>query len=122
MIQLPTNPIRADWPVRVVLEGTRYILRWHWHQRAYAWHLDLGLPDGTWISQGTRLVPRWPLFHDLQHADKPPGFFVVIDRTPDAGELGRYDLGERLIVVYYRSTEIQAVVPESEIVRIEILP
>ena len=94
------SPGGPDVEYSMELEGSTYRLRFRWHERTKAWHLDLADVDGGPIAEGLRLVLLQPLLGGLHHDARPPGDFLCDDATGLDKDPGYEDLGTRVQLLY----------------------
>lgn len=106
-------PILTDVPhsdQTTTLDGTDYVLQIRYNQRGEYYTLAIGLPDGTQLRAGAKLVCSWPLFRDVADDRMPQGVLMVIasgaDRSPP--KLGELGPGLRCQLIYLEAAEAQA--------------
>lgn len=92
------------------LDGTDYVLRFKYNQRENCWYLTVGLPDGTDLVRGIKLVCHWPLLRRFTDERLPLGELVVISNTDDDSPPGLEELGEdlRTELTYFSREEFDA--------------
>lgn len=96
-------PLDSEFPhidVDVEMGGTIYRLTLLWNTRAEFWTLSIGLPDGTPIIQGERLVGDADVFNQVTDGRLPPGRIFTRDVLGRGQAPGRDDLGTDVIMVY----------------------
>lgn len=115
MILLATYPERAAVRYLQELDGTLYLLRWRWLERPGAWYLDLGLPNGTQLAAGIRVVVDWQLLRHRTDPRLPPGQLVAIDTSGRGRDIEEQtELGERVLVFYVTEEEVNAIVEAAQ--------
>lgn len=120
----------AAFSYLIALDGTEYVLRFRWLERAKAWYLDVLEADGeTELAVGIRVVVTWNLFFRHATADLPPGALLPVDISgEDVDPLSQAELGDerggRVRLVYLAEAEVEAlpVAPSSSgVVKVVIL-
>jgi len=100
-------PTRVDLPCyhyNITLEGTTYTLSFKWNSRMAKWFVTLGDAAGADILSNIPLVANWPLLARFKMAGKPPGQLVAFDTSLKNLDAGRFDLGNRVRLMYQEST------------------
>jgi hypothetical protein len=102
-------PTRSDvffYDLQVNLEDVTYTLQFRWNVRLGAWFMSIFDEQGTTpILVGLRLVADWPL-GAYNTGRNPPGVFVAHDTSSQGIDPGVDDLGSRVQLVYFSSTEL----------------
>ena len=105
MTQAIEIPIALDVPLyaeRITLDGVEYVFRFDWNERELRWYFDLGLPNGTWLVRGVKIVSDWPLLRRFKGASFPKGHLIAIDLSDQGGEPPVFqDLGRRVKILYH---------------------
>jgi hypothetical protein len=104
-----TLPLRTDLPhyeFDVTLEGAVYTLEFRWSARESAWFASIFTETGDPIARSCKVLPGWPLFVRVRDPRMPLGALVPVDTTGDHVAPGLNDLGGRVQVLYYESTEL----------------
>lgn len=84
------------------LDGVRYSLEFRYSQREKVWYLSIGLPDGTELASGIKVVCNFSLLKYRADVRLPPGLLVAVSSTPDDSPPGLDELGEdaRVSLIY----------------------
>lgn len=112
-----TIPILDDEPFfdqTTNLDGSDYLIKIRYNQRAERFYLSLFTAEGVEIAKGAKLVCNWPLFQYCVDPLKPAGALIVVpanaddDDPPKLGELGP---GKRCELVYVTAADAAGLVP-----------
>lgn len=107
-IAIPFTSETPFYQFNTVIEGSRYYFNVRWNTRDEAWYFDLLDEDEDPIMYGIKIAlgaalggrsidPRWP-----------PGHFFAIDTSSESVDATLNDLGSRVIVEFYTTTELDA--------------
>ena len=66
---------------RISLQQNNYELTFLWQDKTKSWHLDLAREDGTYIVQGERIVPEYPMLESLK-IENLTGYFWLQPYAP----------------------------------------
>ena len=101
-----------DFVQSVLLDDEPYKLHFAWNDTSKAWTLDLRDSHGKDIVRGIRIVPNFPLLHQMKRNGLPKGEFmavVVNFKQHDCQMIGRRDfLNGRASLVYISEVEKDA--------------
>lgn len=100
IVRLPIDSAQPAYSVDVALGATRYRLFVAWNTRTASWSLGIGIPDGPRLVMGQRIVPDYDLFRQQVDERLPAGRIFAIDQSGERRPPGRFDLGERVVIVY----------------------
>jgi len=102
-----------DFVQSVLLDDEPYKLHFAWNDTSKAWTLDLRDSHGKDIVRGIRIVPNFPLLHQMKRNGLPKGEFmaVIVNFTwNDCQTIGRRDfLNGRASLVYISEVEKDAI-------------
>jgi hypothetical protein len=101
-------PLRGDMPhytFEVELEGAVYGFDFRWNERAEGWFVGMYNSRGEPLAVGKRLVVAFPLFARHKGPDFPPGMLIAVDTTGEDRDPGLNDLGSRVKLYYFDSTD-----------------
>jgi hypothetical protein len=87
------------------LEGSVYTFEIYWNERAEAWFLSVSDASGNAIVSGRKVVLGAPLLGRAVLSSGPPGRLIAVDMSKEDREPGLNDLGDRVQLVYFESTE-----------------
>lgn len=102
IVEIPTRSDLDRYSLTVDLDDTEYRLLFAWNSRDSHWYLSVELADGTALVAGAAIVadapilPRWAWNANLP-AD---GYLMAIDATGEAEEPTKYDLGDRIKLLW----------------------
>lgn len=99
-LELPVERTLPSFSYQVQLDGTIYTLRYTFNDRMGKWFLDLRTEIGDPIVEGIPIVSDWDLFGRFRDDRLPPGNLFAFDTSGLSVDPGRYDLGERVSMIY----------------------
>lgn len=99
IIQLPVRNDVDSFKYRIDLEGVTYSIQISWNTRDERWMIYLRDADENNIIS-TALVIEYDLFSRYQLSNAPPGRMFLIDPNGSREICGRFDLGERCVLLY----------------------
>lgn len=105
IVTLPMRPDLPNYGFQVDLEGVSYGFVFRWNDREGSWYFDLLDGEGVTLRAGVKLVLDFPLFLSIASARRPPGQLFAVDTSNTGAEPGAHDLGVRIQLVYYESSE-----------------
>lgn len=93
---------------QIALDGTVYVLDFHWNNRASAWSLTIRDVAQDILVAGIRLTIGTDLLAQFQSYDIPPGELYVFDLSGDFSDIGRDDFvnDRALQLVYFTGAEV----------------
>lgn len=105
-----TIPVKGEelvpfFEMRIELESVTYTLEFRWNDRDGAWYMSIGDAEGEIIAAGRKVVIDLPLFFRFVDPRLPPGQFFGVDTSGQKLDAGYEDLGERVQLIYFESTE-----------------
>lgn len=107
-IDLPNRPDLVRYSFGLELEGRSYGFEFYWNDRAAAWFFHLSDDNGDPILSGRRVSVGIPLLWRFADARLPPGELTAIDTAGAGVDPGLSDLGARVKLLYFESTETDA--------------
>lgn len=97
------------YTMTVALEGRDYVFEFRYNQREDVWYFSIGLPDGTTIAAGLKVVCRREFLHRIADVRLPRGTLLAVsnelpldESPPGLEELGE---GRRVQLIYATSDE-----------------
>lgn len=108
MQTLPLIPSVPSYRVGTVLEGIQFIFDLHWNAREGAWYMDVSTEDDVLVRAGVKLTLGLPVGARVADDRFPQGGLYVIDTTGNGDEATLDDLGDRVVVMYLSTSEIEA--------------
>ena len=104
---LPFDSVDREYSVSCLIEDQRYIFDLNWNERDESWYMSMSDDDGNPILSGAKIVLYSNLIGFVSDmATIPEGAIVAIDTADSDEEAGRYDLGDRVLVLYIPVSEI----------------
>lgn len=100
---LPASQSLPAFSYQIELEGTTYTFRYNFNQRMDRWIFDIRTEFGDPIIAGIPLVSDWPILGRFQDERLPPGFLFAFDTSGQRVDPGRFDLGNRVQMIYQES-------------------
>ena len=104
-VELPVESAPPSQSFAVDLDGQIYRFEIVWNERAEAWSLSILQPDETPIVMGVRISGSWDLLEHYSRPELPPGNLLSVDMGGDNEPPGRFDLGERVRLIYFGADE-----------------
>ena len=104
---VPFAPDVPDQRFKTALDGETFTLRARWNARAATWFLSIADADGE-LAAGLPLTLGSAPLRQLSDRRLPRGPLLCIDTTGRGEDAGLSDLGARVKVLYYESTELAA--------------
>ena len=106
MLEIPLRNDQAAFRITVQLDGVTYRLRFSWNGRVAAWMIDLLTSADVPIVTGVQLVGDWDLFGRFIGDALPKGRLVLVDTSGKGAAPGRYELWDRVKLVYVPAEEL----------------
>lgn len=97
---LPTDRALPAFSYQVQLDGTTYTLRYTFNDRMNKWFVGINTELDEVIVAPVPIVAEWPLFNRFQDQRLPPGSIFAYDTSRTNTDPERFDLGERVIMIY----------------------
>lgn len=94
---------RKDLPAyfyTVTLDGQQYRLDYTYNTRMGKWFLKVSDVQGNALIEPVPVVATWPLFNRFQRGTLPPGTLFAFDTSGKNEDPGRFDLGDRVRMLY----------------------
>ena len=104
---IPLEPSSPNYRVGVTLAGEQFILDVRWNTRESAWYLDVLQEDETPIRQGLKITLGLPIGGHVADAAWPGGYFYALDTERTGVDAGLDDMGERVQLYWFDSSEIE---------------
>lgn len=99
-------PDLNDSMLRVVLDGTMYMLHFAWNSTGF-WSMGIYDKDGKVIIEGIKMVPNFPLTLQYRRPQLPPGEFMVTVQDDSVNTIGRDDFNNsKASLVYITAGEL----------------
>jgi len=99
-VELPTRRDLPAYNYRIDLDGTTYTLYFNYNDRMGKWMVAVGDEQGAVIIGYVPIIVNWPLFNRFKDDALPPGTLAAYDSANTNLDPGRFDLGERVRMVY----------------------
>ena len=100
-------PVRNDLPAytfRIDLEASTYTFGFRYNTRMSRWIWDVMDANGNPLVMGIPLLSGLDLLSRFKVEGLPPGRFALLDEQGETYTPERYDLGERVVMLYEEST------------------
>lgn len=97
---LPVHSNSEHYKFRTVLAGEIFAFRFDYNTRGDCWFFSVSDKNGAPILQGRRIALGTVYFDGLSDPRRPKGWIVALDTTNENVEAGRFDLGNRVILVF----------------------
>jgi hypothetical protein len=111
-IQLVPGEDAEPFDQVIQLEGSKYLFRFRWADRASAWLLSIHDDQDVELVAGQALVNTSDLLRPFNDARLPPGQLSVVDVDGLGLDAGKGDLGGRVQLFYADSDAVAAVIAE----------
>jgi len=96
----------------IALEGSKYLFRFRWAERASAWLLDVRDDQDVELVAGVALRNMTDLLRPFNNPSLPPGQLSVVDVDGTGVDAGKADLGGRVQLFYADSDTVAEVEAE----------
>ena len=97
---VPTTGKTSNYTQTVSLDGSDFILRFLWNERANHWFLTLRDAEGNDLVTGVKVVADVPFaVHDLT-SGMPAGQLWTLDTTGRGLDPALRELGDRVVLMY----------------------
>lgn len=97
---LPAFQTLPAFSYQIDLQGTVYTLRYTFNTRMDKWTLDIRTEFEAPIVVGQPIISDWPIFERFRDTRLPPGILFAYDTSGQAIDPGRFDLGNRVQMIY----------------------
>jgi hypothetical protein len=104
MLYIPLPRDKADYSVRVALDGTEYVLAMQWRSRG-GWFLSLSDAAGAFIFGPRKLTPNWNLLASVTDDRRPRGALYCLDRSGAGAAPGRDAIDVTHPIIYLTEEE-----------------
>jgi len=107
-----TDSVNPFFDQTVQLDGTDYVLAFHYVTRESCYYVSIGTPAGVWLVTGCPVFCKIPLFENQRGAPgMPSGALMVYANGPDTSPpaLGELGLGNRCTLAYLTAAEMGTV-------------
>ena len=105
VLQVPLRNDLADFKFNLPLDETFYTFRFKWNTRMANWFMDILTLDETPILEGVPVFSNFAVISRFKDIRLPPGRLYFYDTSGNASDPLRFDLGERVIMVYEDEAE-----------------
>lgn len=103
---LPARTDLTHYDFEVELEESIYTIELYWNTRAEAWFLSVYDVLGEPLVSGRKVALGAPILGRAERPSGPPGAIIAFDTSGENVEAGETDLGGRVQLVYFDSTEL----------------
>lgn len=109
VLVMPTRTDLPHYSFSIELEGVTYGFEFRWNLRDSAWYFDISDSSGTPLITGRKVALGAPLLRRFVLPGLPPGELVAYDSSGKGQEAGIDELGARVLLLYWESSEFAAV-------------
>lgn len=102
-LECPTRNDLPSYDYIISLDGVNYTLTYTFNIRMGKWFLSLGDQVGNVLVSQVPVVATWPLFDRFKDLTIPPGTVFAYDSSNTNTDPGRFDLGDRVRILYAES-------------------
>ncbi len=132
ILELPVDSTVPSYDFEVDLEGATYIFAFDWNRRAQSWFMSIASADGTPLVSNRRVSLGADLIGPGVDPLLPPGRVLAVDTSAASGDTrytstspypvkltagidpGRYDLGDRVRILYFEQADVLEIADEAE--------
>ncbi len=101
LVQLPVSSDRANYELKVKLDGVKYTFAFRFNNRAGRWMMDIKTADGMVIVAGIIMLAGVDfLAQFMARVDLPPGNLFLLNLADENATPGRDDLGANVLLLY----------------------
>jgi hypothetical protein len=105
-ITLPIDSSAEFYRVETAIENETFIFEVNWNTRDSAWYISLLDANENYLLSGMRINARNELVHLNPRQTGPGGAILVFDSAGEGGAPGRYDLGDKVELIYFPVSEL----------------
>ncbi len=107
MVQtIPINSLLPAQTIETVLAGQVFRLTVVWNTRTQLWHLTVRTREEVELLTGVPIVLNYELLDRFADERLPAGYLVAFDATQRMTEIGRFDLGGVVKLLFIPRTMI----------------
>ena len=103
IFEIPITSNDASFKIRTILEEIELVLMIRWNSRFQRWILDILDSGETALVLGIPMHINLELIFRFEVPGLPPGLLLLLDKTGGNVEAGRFDLGDRVALIYEES-------------------
>jgi len=103
-LEIPTRTDISAYSYKISLEGTTFSLRFSFNDRVGKWMLQIADQSDVVLLNEIPLVSNWDLISRFVTDGLPLGALYAFDTSGTGSDAGRFDLGERVKLLYREST------------------
>lgn len=101
---VPIDSTYDHFSQTVELDGTVYTFEFKYNPRDFSWYFDLSDNLGNLLVGSIPAIIGWPLLRQYKYdVSLPPGILYFLDQTDQDLPPARYELGQRVVLVYEES-------------------
>lgn len=105
--EIPISEAGTNFTQTVDLDGTEFVLAFHFNNREQRWYMTVTDLDDTPILMGRKVVADWVLLRLLvDQTLRPKGEIVSVDTTGGGLDPRIGDLGGRVKLLYFNEAEL----------------
>lgn len=103
ILQIPIDFEDPSFKIRTILEEVEVVLRFDWNSRMELWHISVLDAGELPLLMGLPLYVNRELIGRFKIIGLPAGKLMLYDTSQRVEEAGRYELGQRCILIYQES-------------------
>lgn len=98
---VPLDDTYDHFTMTTTLDGTTYGMEFNFNPRDNSWYFNLLDNLGNLLLGSIPAIIGWPLLVQFKYMTNiPPGVLYFLDQTNQDLPPGRFDLGQRVLMVY----------------------
>ncbi|MEM0173064.1 MAG: hypothetical protein QXI16_00995 [Sulfolobaceae archaeon] len=98
--------------MQIQLTGSLYFLEFRWNALNEFWVMDIFNNDEFPIIYGIKIVQDYPLLYQYTVEGLPPGEIICQNIVNAPSNIGRFDMSQKFLLVYYEPQEIEELLSE----------
>ncbi len=118
-LRIPTSTELSIYRQTTSLDGQDFIFRFLFNQREAEWFFSLADGNDDAIVEGVKVIVQLPLLRLVTDPRQPPGIILALDTQATvtdfsalmkttARDPGLFELGERVILLYFTEAELES--------------
>lgn len=100
LVPIEMDDALTDFQIRTELEGVSLVLRFTWQERSDRWFVTIMTAEEEVLLAGLPLHVNLELIERFEVEGLPSGRLMLYDGSGGNTECGRYDLGDRCVLLY----------------------
>ena len=100
-VVLPFHPHDEFWSMWYTLNGEKFFFRFMYNYREEKWYMSIYDAANDLLASGIKMVNNWSLLSKYADPRMPKGELWTVDVSGGYAEPERYDMGDRVKLVFY---------------------